>query len=84
MILTLVLTVYILLGLCAAALSWRNYRVWKFRDGIIDRMFELGDYSRRQKVFSTVSYDEMLFKFWKPLKPEVWYEDTSFLEPNHE
>jgi hypothetical protein len=34
----------------------------------------------KYETLETVDYNEMVLKFWKPLKPEAWYADTSFLK----
>ena len=67
----------------------RNNKVCRFRVGIIDRIAALNqadifngraDYEYRWKQFGRVTYDEMCWRFWVPLKPERWWADTSFLE----
>ena len=61
----------------------RISRVHAFRIGMIDRIFDIGDDATEERlnVFYSVSHDRMVYQCWKPLRPEVWYEDTSFLEP---
>lgn len=71
-----------------AAILWvRNNRVYEFRVGLIDRIaaasradIQRGDYDweRRYDTFDAVSYDEMFWQFWKPLR--AFYPDMSFTE----
>lgn len=78
------------LGLCLLG-TWRNVRVYRFQMGLIDRCrrlniadIEAGRMkefdSWRYDALNAVSYNQMLFKFWKPLRVEAWYRDLSFLE----
>lgn len=69
---------------------WRNEMVYRFRLFLLSQIrndyFADADlrifYSEwRWDVFNSVTYENMLIKFWKPLRPEEWYNDTSFLEP---
>ena len=46
----------------------------------VDKINATGDFmSYRYATYETVPYNEMVLKFWKPLKPEAWYDDISFL-----
>ncbi len=50
----------------------RNHQVYEFRGKILDKMYanspgNLAKFLEMRNVFHEVSYDEMLFKFWKPL-----------------
>lgn len=70
----------------------RNQAVFKFRRKIIETVSscakndcELGnDWKWRFDTLQTVSYDKMLFTFWKRLKVENFYEDDSFIINNEE
>lgn len=73
----------------------RNAQVYKFRYLLINKCGELikADILSgkmpvydpwRFDAFESVSYERMLWHFWKPLKPRAWYSDTSFLEPKGE
>ena len=68
----------------------RNHRVGRFRLALIDQISEAaqadlhdGEKSLRWRydVLNQVSYEHMLYQFWKPLRPDVWWKDTSFLDP---
>lgn len=64
----------------------RNNAVYKIRMAIIDGMsvgarrdIEQGeDYKWRYAMFDSVSYKQMLFKFWKNL--DSFYQDKSFYQ----
>lgn len=64
----------------------RNNQVYRFRTKLVDELYEISKLdqsssSQRSQVYRSVSYNDMVLKFWKPLKPEVWYQNTNFLEP---
>lgn len=64
----------------------RNARVFRYRNRIIDRYHKAWkkdiragrDGLWRCRVYDSVSYNEMVLKFWKPL--DSFYKDKSFLE----
>jgi hypothetical protein len=66
---------------------WRNERVYLYRRRLIDRIYKLSqadiasgkdhDYWRWD-VYETVSYDAMLYQFWRPL--DSFYRDKTFLK----
>jgi hypothetical protein len=66
----------------------RNKKVSEFRRWMLDTIHEHSvtdiraghNYDWRYKAYESVDYDTMVYKFWRPLKPESFYEDTSFLE----
>jgi hypothetical protein len=66
----------------------RNESVYRFREKLIDRVSECSqkdissgkDWAWRFKQLDTVTYDQMLWGFWKPLRAKEFYQDTSFLE----
>ena len=69
----------------------RNEEVYKLRMGMIAMVHEFtlidimeGEaYEWRWERLGQVSYEEMMIKFWKPVKPEAFYSDLDFLkEPN--
>lgn len=84
----------ILLGRCI--LSWvfsvilliRNYRVYKMTDDMLKKIsyasrndIDKGkNWIWRYDTYASVSYDKMVLQFWKPLKPEAFYKNTSFLK----
>lgn len=67
---------------------WRNNRVYNYRMNVLlplvsqasTRDIKLGRYNNgwRYEVFSSISYQEMVWKFWRPLNS--FYPDKSFLE----
>lgn len=92
MILTIL---YILQALCGLGIVWgifmlfRNSQVYKFRVELIDIFADQAkkslkpeiDYRWRSQMYHTVTYNQMVAHFWKPLKADKWWPDTSFLEP---
>ena len=66
---------------------WRNDVVHKYRISLINLIHEQAkrdidqDLSRRwrYKVFYSITYDTMLYKFWRRM--DSFYSDKSFLEP---
>lgn len=60
----------------------RNNKVHEMRVEMLDQIFKCQDYKWRLSIFRGVSYDTMLFHFWKPLKPKSFYKQTDFLDPN--
>lgn len=61
-------------------LGCRNPRVFKLRNHMLDKIFSCDDYEWRISIFHTVSYDKMVYQFWKPIKPEAFFTDISFLK----
>lgn len=75
--------------LLISIISYRNTKILHFRLALLNTLSNLNQYDIgkglhpadwRYQEFDSVTYDEMLLKFWIPLKPERWYKDTSFLE----
>lgn len=70
-----------------AYMFMRLNRVYNFRMSLIDQIHEAAkadrskEYMWRWKEYDKVLFDDMMIHFWKPLKAEVWWEDTKFLEP---
>lgn len=53
----------------------RNERVYKFRGGLVDVAFDnKSNWRERSDEYCSVSYYEMVFKFWKPLTVEAFYK----------
>lgn len=73
---------YVLVIVFSFYMMWRNSRVFQFRREISDIVFATDDWQWRLKVYRTVTYDQMMLQFWKPVKPESFYKDLSFLEEN--
>lgn len=71
--------------LICAYLLLRNMQVFDYLNALNDLVYEQSkkdirnnrDPSWRRKVLNSVKYDEMLFKFWKPL--ESFYPNKSFI-----
>jgi hypothetical protein len=62
----------------------RNNKVYLYRSAMSDIIFGfgVGDYKWRLKVYDSVSYQDMMRKWWKKL-PD-FYPDKSFLDPKKE
>lgn len=59
----------LLMGIAFCAfIGWRSNVVFLFRRSIIDQIYKKEDWIRRQEYFDSVSYPEMVWKFWKPIK----------------
>ena len=59
---------------------YRNHRVFQLQRRMSDIVFSKSDYLARLSVMHSVSYDEMMRKWWIPVKAERFYPDTSFLK----
>lgn len=68
----------LIIGVIMLFILYRNNKVLEFRLRVIDRVFRDANYMKREKIFRSVSYYEMLFKFWKPLKS--FYKGTELEE----
>lgn len=68
----------------------RNNRVCAFRKSVINAIYEAdlnntrtsSGYEWRYQRFNSVSYDKMLWNFWKPLTVEAFYQNQDFILPN--
>lgn len=64
----------------------RNDNVFKYRNHISELMFDAGEddiennreWKWRLEIYKTVTYRDMMRKFWKPL--DTFYPDKSFIE----
>ena len=64
-----------------------NQRVFRFRRSMLDSIHRAStadvyarrDWRWRYEAFNQVTYDQMMRRPWKRLRPESWYDDTSFL-----
>ena len=63
----------------AICLLVRSNSVYDFRVYLIRIVYSFSDLEWRVKVLDQVSSNIMLFRFWKPLKPEDWWASTDFL-----
>lgn len=70
-------------------MRWRNHRVRSLRVAMIGVVMaasqldaQLGrDYAWRMEMLDSVSYDDMMRKFWRPVRLDAFYPDPSFLMP---
>jgi hypothetical protein len=60
---------------------YRNGRITKMRRRMIETIAQCPDWQWRLKAFESVSYGAMMTRFWKPVRPEAFYADTTFLKP---
>lgn len=73
----------IVLAVCSLV-TVRNALVLRYRTNLLDKVSTLaesdadGDWEWRFETLESVSYDEMVLKFWKPL--DSFYPDKSFIE----
>lgn len=65
----------------AILVLYRSSKVAKLRQEIIHDIFKFIDFDWRVDVFHSVSYGKMVFSV-KPIKPESFYKDMSFLKPS--
>jgi hypothetical protein len=83
-VILLICSVIVLVG--SITIMIRNDYVLAFRHKLIKQIsaaakadIEAGrDWEWRYEIYETVSYDQMVYKFWKPL--ESFYQDRSFIE----
>lgn len=74
---------------CGAILI-RNDRVYRFRMELLNKVGAAADrdiqarrdWMWRYEAFRKVSYREMMYPVWKPLKAESFYDDVQFLYSN--
>lgn len=78
----IILGIYVLMLGGIAGMWYRNSQVFKLRNEIIDKVFSYSDWPWRRDVYKSVSYNEMMLDFWKPIKAESFYKDLSFLKPS--
>lgn len=86
----------IILGISVTAIlyflvfMYRNHFVYRLRRDMLQMVSlaakeDIDDdhsFEWRYDALMSVGYDEMVNKFWKPIKAEAFYEDLSFLYPN--
>lgn len=81
-----IVTVILAVNLAICLLGIRNNLVHQYRVKALHTMLQaslkagepLAWWSARLDKFNTVRYNDMVFKFWKPI--ESFYEDKSFLQ----
>lgn len=72
----------IVCGICAIfciAQLFRTMEVAKLRHNMIDLIFQNDDYEWRVEVYESVSFGEMMLKFWRPIKVDAFYPNDAFL-----
>lgn len=67
---------------CCVLAIYRTRRVGDMRRGLIAKLFTFMDWEWRLKEYESVSFEKMIFTFWKPITPEAFYKDMAFLEPS--
>lgn len=68
---------------------WRLHRVSELRLTILQLIHNCSEedlaggrpWEWRFRTLNTVSFDRMLLQFWKPVRAETWWSDTSFMRP---
>ena len=72
--------------------SDRNHAIYFLRLILLKRVSEKAmedikngrDWEWRYKYMESVTYEKMLYQFWKPLKLKYWYPDKSFVLSQNE
>lgn len=74
MLFTIIICLLCLSALFCFYMVYRNDKVADFRNRMSDLVFRSSsDYRPKLKIYDRVSYEEMLHKFWKPLKLESFF-----------
>lgn len=60
----------------------RNNQVHELRLEMLDIIFKCNDWQWRLVVKNSVKYEEMVYKFWLPVKAESFYKTQHFLNPS--
>lgn len=74
--------------LCSLYMFVRNIEVYDFLTTLINQVkaksledvHNRKDYNWRFEKFREVSYQKVLFQFWKPLQPKYYWDDLTFLK----
>jgi hypothetical protein len=79
---TILWTILMLLLAFAIYILIRNQKVYRYRRRMADVVFSASvwDYKWRLQVYESVTYNDMMLRFWKPL--DSFYPDKSFLDLN--
>ncbi len=76
-ILLILLVLCHLLLFASLLFLWRNERVGAYRLNILDRLpMQEKKFQRAMKEYKRISYHEMLWKFWRPLRS--FYDESLF------
>lgn len=78
--LNLLLGFWVLFGIFMTSIIIRNHKVANLRRDIIEKIFRFEDWDWRRHIYMSISYDEMLYKFWKPLTIKSFYGDDDFVK----
>lgn len=92
----LIVTTSVLLMVFSVWLFGRSEAVYLFRMRLVDRVYAVvvlkaikhrlgqpsttGNFNRLVEEIEKVSYNKMVFSFWKDLRAKNFYKDLSFLE----
>ena len=71
----------IAIGFCFYVL-YRNSRVYKFRNQLLEAMYDSGYFLELEDEFYEVSYGLMVFSF-KPLRMDQWFSEDFCEKINH-
>ena len=80
------LVFFLVILICCAYLLYRNQKIYSYRVELLRKISERAteditnniDWHWRYDTFESVSYDEMIYKFWKPL--DSFYKDKKFIQ----
>jgi len=72
MIANILMTFWVLVLVVCVYFLFRNFRVWRFRDKLIDRVFQGPYWMEKMEIFDRVPYNQMALSF-KPLKLESFF-----------
>jgi len=86
---TTITILLVLFGLFVFFLMYRNVRVYQFRTMLFEQIIAISrqevhqdpftNWYWRYTYYNTVSYDQMMYRFWVPLKVNRWYKEDAFL-----
>jgi len=75
-----IIYILIVIWLFTLLMMVRNNLVYNWRRELIEFIFSKDDYIPRMQKYNDVSYNQMMYQFWKPLKAKYFWKDTSFLQ----
>lgn len=79
MIFVILMTIAFLPFSFSIFIFYRNYKIFRMRTEIIEKIFDHIDYEWRIEEFHKVSYDQMMLSF-RRIRPESFYKDVSFID----
>jgi hypothetical protein len=88
MVFTIIMATLYALILFFAYMLRRTTKVYNYRRTLIDRIYDCSERDvkehkydgKRWEALEKVTFHDMVWRFWKPLKDETWFKDTRFLE----